>query len=124
MNSNMKHKFTKMEYTATHPLDRGDKDPSPLWLDTDTQAMVMWGGKKADIPEIGDKVALSTPIKYIGTVVDYHVSYGWVGIKVQPDDVFVHALSKSGYGNLKEDHAKNPKDMLVWNYGNDLIVKA
>ena len=119
--SKMTTKFTKMEYTATHPLDRDDKDPSPLWLDTDTQAMVMWGGKKADIPEIGDKVALSTPIKYIGTVVDYHVSYGWVGIKVQPDDVFVNALSKSEYGNLKSDYDKNPKDMLVWNYGNDLI---
>ena len=120
----MKPKFTKMEYTATHPLDMKDKDPSPLWLDTDTHTMVMWGGKKSDIPEIGDTVALHTPIKYTGKVVGYHVSYGWIGIKVQPDDVFVHALSKSGYGNLKEDHAKNPKDMLVWNYGNDLIVKA
>jgi hypothetical protein len=122
--SRMKPKFTKMEYTATHPLDRDDKTPSSLWLDSDTQQMVLWGGKKAAIPEIGDTVALSTPIKYMGTVADYHVSYGWVGIKVVPDDVFVYALSKSGYGNLKEDHAKNPKDMLVWNYGNDLIVKA
>ena len=122
--TNMKPKFTKMEYTATHPLDRDDKDPSPLWLDSDTHAMVMWGGQKIDIPEIGDRVALRTPIKYMGTVADYYVSYGWIGIKVQPDDEFVHALSKSEYGNLKADYDKNPKDMLVWNYGNDLIVKA
>lgn len=118
----MSTRFTKSEYTVQHELDKSNQKRT-VFLDTDTQSLVLWSGE-GDIPEIGEVVSMGTPMAYEGIVVNYHISYGWIGVKVLPRQAFRKALHESGYGNYKADFDKNPDTALIWNYGTDLIGEA
>jgi hypothetical protein len=82
----------------------------------------MWSGKH-DIPEVGDKVAMGTPVRYEGVVKGHFISAGYVGVKVLPYPWYHASISKVGYGNTpKEGEPWTVKD-LVHNFGIDIFEK-
>ena len=121
-------RFKRSEYNSVLKDDstyfgRTEESPTPLFLDTETEALIMWSGE-GDIPEVGDKVDMRVPVRYEGVVKGHFFGYGWVGLKVLPYPQYHEALSKEGYGKLpKEGGAWTVVD-LVHNYGCDLTTAA
>ena len=115
-------RFKRSEYDSVLKADNpynGDDKPTPLFIDTDTNSLVMWSGEE-DIPEVGDEVKSRVPDVYEGVVKEYFFSYGYVGIKVLPYPQYHKLLSKHSYGQLpKEGESWTVKD-LIHNYGVDL----
>lgn len=92
--------------------------PTPLFLDND-ENLVMWSGD-GDIPEVGDKVEMNTPIRYAGVVQSHFTEFGYVGMRVLPYPEYHKALSQQGYGKLPKAGEKWTKEDVVYNYGVDI----
>jgi hypothetical protein len=97
---------------------KGKDKPTPLFLD-DGGNLVMWSGK-GDIPEVGGKVTMRTPVIYSGIVKSHFMEYGWVGVKVLPYPEYHEALSQQSYGKLPKVGESWTTEDLVYNYGCDL----
>jgi len=117
-------RFERSEYDSVLKADSpyiGDDKPTPMFIDRDTEALVMWSGE-VDIPEVGDIVDMRVPVRYQGVVKEHFFGFGYAGIKVSPYPQYHEALSKHGYGKLpKKGEPWTEKD-LVHNYGCDLTT--
>jgi len=117
-------RFKRSEYDSVLKADNpynGDDKPTPLFIDTDTNSLVMWSGIIEDIPEVGDKITSGSPVKYEGVVKEHFFAAGWVGLKVLPYPQYHEALSKQSYGSLPKEGEPWTTVDLVWNYGIDLL---
>ena len=116
-------RFKRSDYNSVlrddSPYGRTEESPTPLFLDKETESLVMWSGEE-DIPEVGDEVKSRVPDVYEGVVKGHFLGYGYVGIKVLPYPQYHKLLSKHSYGQLpKEGESWTVKD-LIHNYGVDL----